>query len=586
MRRSFRRVAIATTLGLVACAPLIGLDELHDRATTSTLPDAAPDATRDADAEAGAGCVTHRECNPPASSPALCVAGKCVAINKTYCAPDLLPIDPNQPEKPKPLQRENPFVVAAFGVASGTAASLALNLALLELDEAGGIPGPPRRDMAVLLCGATTGNSELAVQHVINDLKIPAIIANFTNDALPRIVSDYTLDAGTFVLNANITPEALKYNSAAARAQTVLNLLGTSEDVALSYRYLVGELSAVARARAKLTPTGKLKVALLVSQSLGEQAMAEVVQRGSYVSPNVRNPYDAIEVNGQPPAVGESFELRTFASVDLGGSPDLVAEAAAIAKFEPNIVIALTGSEIGPLVTGVETVLKDAAVAKAQEAGTLEAGLPDAKLPIWVLGPRNSRRDTLRKYLLEDMYESPHDRLARFWGIQFAGSTDPKSRGEWLARMQARYKDAGTVEDYSATENSYDAVYWLAYGLYRGKLIDTRATDNQAIARGTYNLFDLIDNKKVVTPGTPRAIGDSFEILSKDNATYVGALGPPDIDKQFGTWRANGTAYCYRQSGLQQVIEYDNRRYTGDPRDGGKVNVASPACLFPDAGPP
>jgi hypothetical protein len=145
--------------------------------------------------------------------------------------------------------------------------------------------------------------------------------------------------------------------------------------------------------------------------------------------------------------------------------------------------------------------------------------------------------------------------------------------------MYARYQpDGGSPPaDYEASENFYDAIYWLAYGFYRGKRYVPSATDRVAFKEGVARLYQ---GTLPVTPGGTTEISYARQFLDLNDAIYTGALGPPDIDKQFGTWRGHGSVFCYDTEGggnaKKGVVKYDAERYLPD---GGTANGF--ACATP-----
>jgi hypothetical protein len=405
----------------------------------------------------------------------------------------------------------------------------------------------------MLFCANDAALGRDAVTHVVNDLKLPVIAAGFGSEDLTIFVRDITRKAGVFVMNPNPAPEALKLDQE-GRA-LFWSLLGTSDDVALAYRPLVDKISAyVKNQRSKSDVT----IAVVHTKTADEISAADVLRLGPYKDDqSTRNLALALDVNGHPPSDADKAHFQDFPFDGSEQKPAVEIPAAIVdnlAAFKPDIIIALTAQEIGELVAAVD--------AKMAQAGT--------PVPMWLLGPRNGRRTDLLKYLANEdgtLSETSEQRLKRFVGVQFAGTLEKAEHDAWLGRMDHEYKPPGTTlnVDYSAAENFYDAVYWIAYGLYAGKLLNPTASDSEAISAGVRHLLSGPEIR-------PAAIDQAFDQLGRKGsslaATYVGALGHPDIDERFGTWRSVGATYCYPPAVSNDAgaiaPRYDVQRYVPD----------------------
>jgi hypothetical protein len=535
------------SLGLVACAQLIGLDDTKDRIVAA--PTDAGDAG-DAGADSGEPpCDRNAEClDRYAQAPALCVEHHCVKVNTDLCLPQIYP-------KPDLLKNDDVLLIPAFiprgAVLKEYPAALAYNLALKELTT--GIPLEKRRDVAMLFCANDPALGRDAVTHVVNDLKLPVIAAGFGSDDLTIFVRDITRKAGVFVMNPNPAPEALKLDKE-GRA-LFWSLLGSSADVALAYRPLVDKISAYVRKERSKTD---VTIAVVHTKTPDETSAADVLHLGPYGDDqSTRNLALALDINGHPPSDDDKAHFQVFPFEGSEQKPKVELPSGLadnVATFKPDIIIALTAQEIGDLVAAVD--------AKMAAAG--------GPLPIWLLGQRNGRRADLLKYLANEsgtLSETSEQRLKRFLGIQFAGSLEKAEHDAWLGRMDTEYKPPGTTltVDYSAAENFYDAVYWITYGLYAGKLLNPTASDREAISAGVRHLLSGPEIR-------PAAIDQAFDQLGRKGdslaATYVGALGHPDIDERFGIWRSVGATYCYppAESNDAGAIapRYDVQRYNPD----------------------
>lgn len=531
------RVALASFFGLTACAQILGLDELRDRLADSSdssgdafVPEAGPDAAP--------ACRSNRECIDEAQgAPALCVRGDCVPIDTQVCVSPILPSN-------KILESDDAILFAAFLPVRGqnpltTPVGLAYTLAIKELESAGGLPGP--RPVGLLLCGNEADIAERAIEHVTTELRLPAMIAGFDGTRLTTVVQD-AVRKEIFTLNPSVTPETLKYLDV---KQLVWSLLGTAEDVARAYRPLLQRTELYVRSRrTPETENDPLKVALLVTNTLTEEAIATVLVDGTFDPLNAsRDASKALAFNdgksaAQNEAAGHFLRIAVPAE-ENGETPDYPSLVTELRSFQPDVVIALTRGEAGR-------------IAEAMENG----GGPR---PVWLLGPRNATEDTVLGYLQSTTDSQFNEKRNRFLGVQYAGTTNPEQRNAWLQRMKAAFpREDPNV--YAAQENYYDAVYWLAYGL--------AAAGNGAPVNGASirdGVRKMLSGPRVV-PGPPEALAAAFLAINVGGGvTFEGALGPPDVDTQFGTWNSVGAVYCYTDGDpslrIAPHVRYDALRY-------------------------
>lgn len=549
MNRAWRwRLAFAcATAAAAACVPILGLDDLEPR---PPMTDAGPDtAVPPVDTNP---CTTHAECIDRAvGSPARCVNNVCVNVNTLICNQQILP------QKPELLRDESTILVAAFiqgGNPLITGQGLAYQLALDEIEDkqVQGIASKPRHHLAVLVCDAD--KAQQGVNHVVNDLKLPAIIASFGSGDLAALVTGTIAPAGVFTMNPSITTDLLKY---ADTGRLVWSLLGTYEDVALAYRPVLDKLIE----EKGLGPT--VKVALVGTNGNLDRPMADVLYDGP-LDGGGRDPSKALIVNDASPPVEQDagrFRRIKIDSLELGTAPDVKAAKNELLDFEPDVIIAITADELDLIYPEVDGKL----YAKYRDAG---AGAPDAgprKGPYWILGPSNASlsrngNDTGLGARLKE-----HDEhRARVIGVQFAGAKDVTQSALFKERMILKY---GPNTEGLAAENFYDAIYWLAYGFAATEA--SAPVNGRTFANGVRLLYQ---GSPAVIPGEPEKIQAAFTAINQHPANgvlYVGALGPPDINGPLGTWNSVGSTYCYPPYQENAGVRYEVRRYS----DGGLLPV-------------
>jgi hypothetical protein len=466
-------------------------------------------------------CTTNAEC----AGAALCVSGKCVAVDQKVCMPNVLPsVDA--------LRSDNTVVVAAFVPLQFSAplmspSGLAYALALKELEQAGGIPGTPRRNLAMILCASEPSSLPRAVEHVTRELRLPALVGNFQNLFGDQRLHYVQLAAkeNVFTVNPDASPE-LAYADVKGLAW---NLTGSTEDVALAYRPLLQRAETYVKSRPD-RPAGPLKVAVLSKGG----AIPTVLRYGPVASSTgTRDPSKAAVFNGKDIA-GNGADFIEVA-VGAGARTDGVAgPIRALSNFRPDVVIALVTDELNEIAEG------------------FEANLGASPPPFWILGPTESQQ--IVSFIGNPKQGGFAAKKSRFIGIGHAGPTDASQRAAWVARMTAAYPNGATVT-YGGGDLAYDSVYWLAYGL--------AAAGPGAPVNGTSfatGVRKLLAGPKI-RPGDVEVVADGFRTLSLGGATFEGTLGPPDIDAARGTWNTVGSVYCFGGDAGNVTVRHDVLRY-------------------------
>ncbi len=521
----------------------VGFECVESSCTAPALSDAATDARSDADADASPRCSSNAECiDALFGEPAVCSksTGSCLALKSADCSV-VVPSDE--------LRNDNVVLFGAFLPLQGGAplsqpVALAYQLALSELKKAGGLPGGtggPRRPLAAIFCDSDPARAESGVRHLVQTLGVSALITLFSQTDMARFVQDYTVPAGVFALNPQDTTETLKNANVNRLAW---HLLGTPEDVALAYRPLLARTETYVHNR--LGDSGsprRLRVALVTSKSPTEEAIEAVV----------RSDAQGIVVNGDSATVNgtKGHLLRvSIASLETDPKEKFGAVVTQLAVYQPDIVVLLTANESGQIIPPLEDAL---AANPSPDGGA-------AVLPVYVQSVRNARVPEVLAYLSTNANEPTSEKRKRFLGVQYAGSVEPTPKADFLLRMKDAYPEVDSAT-YSATENFYDAIYWMAYGLYAAG--PGAPSTGESFKLGVRNLL----SGPRISPGSVKTLADGFLALSTaGSATFVGALGPPDIDPAKGTWRSVGGVYCYPPGAGAAVPLYDQLRYNREPK--------------------
>ncbi len=521
--------AITSLFGHLGCVQVLGLDDWRARAGDAGVTPGAGGG--------GPACTSNAQCmDPKLGNLAFCVTGNCVELDQQVCLPQVFP-------KSIDVRNADVALIAAFIPLKGSSPlaapnALAYNLALEELANAGGISGEQRRQVGMILCGSEE-DFVGAKRHVAEDLRVPAVIAGFDELGLQAWLEDYAVKRQIFTLNPGVSTDALKIKNT---ERLLWSLLGTPEDVALAYRPLLVHTEAYARKRRAI---GSLKVALLSTDTATEQSVAEVLQHGPIDhTTGEKDLGKALSFNGLSTAGnGDDFLFIQVDALEKGETPNYPQIQKQLTDFRPDVVIALTREEIVKIARDYEGAI---------------SVIDPAALPIWLLSYRNARSQDLLAFLGTNFKQ----KRERFLGVQYAGASRPEQREAWLARMKAKYPDV-PESSYSAVENFYDAVYWLAYGLAAAG--PGAPPTGESIREGVRT---LLTGPSIYAGPVDRIIEAFLRISLEPETTYVGALGPPDISEKFGTWNSVGGVYCYVQNDDGSIApRYDVLRYNGSTHE-------------------
>lgn len=573
------------------CTPLFPNQKaVCDHSTCVLAPTAPPECTKNAECIEKEAAKTGR--------PAICVDQHCQSIvgDGELCLPQLLPLrvgEGNAKTATDLLRADDVIVIGAVTPLNDSSPLQqpnlrAYNLALKEINEYDGVPigaGGKRQPLVMVVCKGEQGAVDPSVEHLVNKLKVPAIVPSVDVTDLPSVMAKAQA-AKSFGMNPSETLD--KYETYEGLAWS---LLGSPEDLAQAYAPAVQAIQAHLRSKRKLT--GNLKLAVVATTYTVDQITAKAIESGPTNPPGSalqRDLAKAVTLNGQPLSALATTNDPSFLHRDLnlaGGAAEQTKLVDDLVNFCPDIIVALTGEELGVVFKPVEEQLAQ----KWESGGCVrgdgaDAGAPTAamSLPMWLLGTRNAHPAKLFEYLNTDVPEPRTLKYQRFFGIQYAGTTEvvpagaTTQRDAWLERMKTLY--GGASEDYSDMENFYDAIYWIAYGFSASGYAPVPPV-GASLKGGVRNLLDGVS----IFPGTVDVVRNSFatiqtQRLADKHTTYVGALGPRDIEQSVGRVFGTGALYCYVNAGSASAqpisIKYDVRRY--DSEGGGKL-VGDDACF-------
>jgi hypothetical protein len=526
--------------------------------TDASIADAGTKA--DAPAETGQqGCQSNLQCNTNRmnasehffcdKNPNSATRGQCVQIDYTDKAGVVVCFVPpysklyGSTANPDQLLDDNDILIGAFAPTGGNdpvvgPVQYTYELAQEELHAAGGIPGGTGsngpRPLSIVYCNSDPAYVEEGVQHLVNTLHVPAILALFSDTSMPYFMGKYMVPNDVFTINAQETPFAMKN---AAVNELLWNLLGTPDQLAPAFVDLMSKVETYARGRKMDAGSAPIRVALVTSASDCPLEFA--------IYNALSDPTTGLQFNGQNwqanLAAGNAKVIQTECPDTNQVTPGTYApNVAEIVAFNPDVVIADTSQETGYIVPPVENTLYG------------EAGV--TTLPIWILSTRNDQDVNVLAYLdTASNGESTTEKLTRFLGVQYADPADTSQVDAWMMRMQTQF--AGTdPSTYAGRGNFYDAVFWLAYGY-------ASAGPNAPVTGDSFkNGVRLLLSGQNVYPGDTLTISKAFTTIanSPTGTTYYGTLAQPNYPKPAtGIPQSSGSVYCYNQVANAIVANYD-----------------------------
>jgi len=446
---------------------------------------------------AGAGgastsCTTNLDCNLDASTPALCLLPeqRCVPLESPTCRVLGNPSDPRT------------LFFGGFAPFGGTLEGQTIrdtyDLALDEFMQLQGLPTTTgRRPLVMVLCDNEAGPSAIdeAVQHLTQDLRVPAILAALESADLQRNF-ERPYGAHTFYLS----PQKVSAEFAMSDPEgLVWSLLGRSSDLAAIYAAVLRQFEVFWR---KANPDLSVMRVAVVTQL----ADSDANELWLAVRP-------ALRFNGD-----RSFDdNRTAANaivVDDFNS-ELITN---VTNFEPHLVISFVK----------ENFTRSGGVAQEVEKNQQDR-------PYYLLSPWNGADLAgLRAIFAADERVGLVDPQQRFFGIDGPSALDPGSlqvRNDYQSTLLSKHS-----RDLKNFENFYDAFYYLVYAMHAGGSPVT----SLGTARGMKRLYEGTD---VCYTGPSTISANLNKLLGRDSIYLMGAIGAPTFDATGGRVDT-GSVYC------------------------------------------
>jgi hypothetical protein len=455
--------------------------------------------------------------------------------------------------------------------------TLNYNLALDEFETQGGIPvgsGGAYRYPVAVICNDDTTDPTSAVNHLISDVHVSAIIAALpsteikTAFAAANLTSDASAPSVFFMnpfgADTSITPPALQTNG------LLWHMLGEPSDTAAAYttffpyveRYVrntptIGNGAADAGSR-------PLRVATFTAQA------TDLLDLQAAVNPVLT--WNGGQTIAQNLQAGNFLDVE-FPTSTLNGatvtSADVSSAVTALTNFQPDIVISFASEEF---ITLIQTL----------EEATGSGSAPPH--PFYLLGPYNvDSTDVLTSWIgLSGGFVSDGKR-ARMAGIAFASTPNSDVLNSYNQRFINKYPGD---QLFLNAENYYDAVYFTVYSLVGAGPNLTGAN----IGTGMTELVTPAGDPRNVGPtDIPNVIAD-LEAVHTTTVALTGTLGPPDFNLKTGARVSQGDVYCFNKYPLdagamayQPYYAFDELRLV--PTGGTATLSTGAPDTYQDGGP-
>lgn len=470
------------------------------------------------------GCTTNAECvRLAADEPARCRPSDhtCVALKNDAC-----PIAVGDTASP------NAVYFGAFATLDRAAPEensiiWAHQLALDELsgDNMGGLRDGlkgARRPLVMVVCDNADDMVEAGVQHLAEDVEVPAMIATLKPGDLRRAYETYP---DIFYLSpVSVTAPVV----AAKDDGHIWNLLGQPSDLAPAYVELLKLSELHVRNAHDIADETDIKVALVTTKDAFDAELADALT-------------PVLEFNGKSATGnGGNFEMFT-----IGDKPDFAALALEISTFRPDIIVSAASEQL-LMNNGLEQTL--------HEDWEFNIAPDTTPRPFYILSPYNAGNlNALTGRISQRLERAPaFADQERYVGVSIAAAADKTLQNAYAIRLGSQFKSA--IKD---TAHFYDAVYYLAYAMYGAN--QPSGLTGSGIAEGMKRLLEGASLN--IGPGS---ITDTYDALAVEGATLhvASTLGPPGFDATTGVRPVDGSVFCFKRqnntaSPVIDVLRFD-----------------------------
>jgi hypothetical protein len=557
--KSAHVLAVISVVASAGCLWLFPIQK--EEATGSSGPDGSIDLAgadgssggTESGAQNGAGqCTRNSDCGQDFT---LCRARTCLALRSEECL--LVRGNWNDP---------NAFIFGAYATEPMAAPETSqaiynYELALNEFNAVGGLPdgNGNNHPLAAVICNNDPKQAALvpdfygkSLRHLVDDLGVSAIVADLAPDELKTAFHTTVSESkSVFFLNpgaANNDLLSLMDNG------LVWSMLGPPKDLADGYAALVRRIEKYIRSTSDAGTT-PLRVAVVLKDDPNEVDHELLTELYDAVEPNLF--FNAAPAMNQ---LGGNYREFHINAGDAGatsdaGTPTPSDVADAVNDYAPHIVISMTGTDF----TSIPSLSRPEGVAHRMLT-FVKGGGPDRlpwvqhEYPFFIFSPINAAATSDFSALLLSSTALDYPVIyQRFLGINVAGADDRDVLGEYQERLRNYQKLAA-----DGFENYYDAIYYLAYAVYRAGVV---SIDGSNISAGMSSLSSGVPLKVgpmevTIDGGVNQLIEQVFhELKASGSVQLIGASGS-QFDVPHGVRIDKAGLYCFEYNNGSTPISH------------------------------
>lgn len=454
-------------------------------------------------------------------------------------------------------------------------------LAVKEINALGGIPGEgdTKRPLVMLSCDVAA-NRDRAAEHIVDKLRIPAIVGPNLSADVYALANDHTIAAKTVVL----TPTGIAASIVELGSSDGLTRLMVPADKQ-RVQLFIDQIAEV-EAQLKISrPARPLRLAIYYRDDLTGQgtrdalsslrfnnlSLADNLNNGTAISVG----YDAVA------ASAAGWKDTATANLFVLGAPPQPA-------FRPDIIVVVGGIESA---AGFFAHLED----------VWQANAPASDKPYWIVNDPLRVGATLTRI---GGGATVNDNLRlRVRGISVTPGEGQAAYEVFQQRFTAEYREkmyASTVPSASGMGPIYDAVYTLALGMAGMRELDTNAfirnPTGTDITRGMAKLADPSGSSvRAVITDSADLVAAFRELHAGKGIRAIGTFGPLKWETSGAKGAGTLTVFCVAAPATATVssfkdsdISFDTaaRRYLAPNTTGQFFTLLPPPAPTGDRGPP
>lgn len=398
----------------------------------------------------------------------------------------------------------------------------------LSGDNLGGLPGPDgSRPLVMIACNNDEGMAEPALEHLIEQVEVPAVIATLKPGDLRRGFEAHRARDVFYLSPVAVTKTLIKADD----ADLIWNLLGEPSDLAPAYAELTRLSESYLRKSPAVADGAPLRAALITTKDAFDSELANSVRQ-------------VLEVNGVDLAT--NLEDDNYRDYTLDSVEELEEVSREVIAFRPHLIISAASELVtmpGGLLQQIEMSWGDISI----PGDTMQR-------PFYLLSPYNAgdlgNVEKLINGFIDSGFET--DPQQRFVGLSIANAENLTLQNGYANRLRSDFPDA-----YTDSANYYDAVYFLAYAMFASS--DRGALTGPGIANG---MRRLLSGEQRFDVG-PLPINDVLDALETENSTIElgSTLGPPGFEPDTGVRSVDGAVFCFKKEGATATRRIDVLRY-------------------------